>query len=45
MVCFYEDSEDDMNVISEDGDLSDARDYLNYKRAKKVTECHKNGQQ
>jgi hypothetical protein len=34
VVCFYEDSEGDLNVISEDEDFSDAMAYLNYKKSK-----------
>lgn len=34
LVCFYEDSEGDLNVISEDEDFNDAMAYLNYKKSK-----------
>jgi hypothetical protein len=32
VTCFYEDSEGDMNVVSEDEDLKDAYKYLQSKR-------------
>ena len=34
MVCFYEDSEGDLNVLSEDEDFNDAMAYLSYKKNK-----------
>ena len=34
VICFYEDSEGDLNVISEDEDLLDAVAYLGYKQKK-----------
>jgi len=34
VVCFYEDSEGDLNVISEDEDFNDAMAYLKYTKAK-----------
>ena len=34
VTCFYEDSEGDLNVISEDEDLLDAMAYLDYQQKK-----------
>jgi hypothetical protein len=36
VTCFYEDSEGDMNVISEDEDLNDAYKYYQTKRFKRL---------
>ena len=36
VTCFYEDSEGDMNVISEDEDLNDAQKYFKSKRRKQL---------
>jgi hypothetical protein len=36
VTCFYEDSEGDMNVISEDEDLVDAQRYYESKRLKRL---------
>jgi len=39
VICFYEDSEGDLNVISEDEDFIDAMAYLNYKKVSRATKC------